>query len=366
MPVRPRTARFLHSYLRGGTGAFREEETTVTVAGERREATLYLPDRPARAPGWVVLHGLTVPGRRHLAMTRFVRALAASGAVVLVPDVPSWRELRLDIEAARETLAAGALQLADHPRVQPGGVGTIGFSFGATQALIAAADPRLRDALKAVVGFGGYASVERMIRAIFTGEHEWRGVEYRMDPDPYGRWVLAGNYLTLVPGYEHMHAVRDAALALAVEAGRRGAFAWEAEYDALKAEVRATLAPDEQPVWDLLAPPAGQPLHDLEGARRMAASFAEGALRQDPRVDPRPYFPALRGRVTLSHGRADRLIPFTESLRLTSLLPAHLDATCTITGLFAHSAGAGKLHPVAWGRETLTFVRLLNRALYSV
>jgi hypothetical protein len=366
MPVRPRTARFLRAYLRGGAGAFREEETTITVAGETREATLYLPDRPTRAPGWVVLHGLTVPGRRHGAMTRFVRSLAASGAVVLVPDVPSWRELRLDIEAARETLAAGALHLADHPRVQPGGVGTIGFSFGATQALIAAADPRLKDALKAVVGFGGYCDVERMIRAVFTGEHEWQGAEYRMDPDPYGRWVLAGNYLTLVPGHEHMRAVQDAALALAVEAGHRGAFAWEAEYDAMKAEIRATLAPDERPVWDLLAPPSGAPLHDVEGARRLAAGFSAGALRQDPRVDPLPYFPALHGRITLSHGRTDRLIPFTESLRLAAALPPHVDASCTITGLFAHSAGAGGLHPVARARETLTFVRLLNRALYSV
>ncbi|HEX8358556.1 MAG TPA: hypothetical protein VF613_00445 [Longimicrobium sp.] len=366
MPVRPRTARFLRAYLRGGAGAFREEETTIDVGGEAREATLYLPDRPARAPGWVVLHGLTVPGRRHLVMSRFVRSLAASGAVVLVPDVPAWRELRLDIQAARETLAAGTLHLADHPRVQPGGVGTIGFSFGATQALMAAADPRLTQALRAVVGFGGYFSVQRMLRAVFTGEHEWKGVEYRMDPDPYGRWLLAGNYLTLVPGHEHMHAVQDAARALAIEAGVRGAFAWEAEYDAMKAEIRATLAPDERPVWDLLAPPSDQPLHDVEGARRLAAAFAEGALRHDARVDPLPYLASLHGKITLSHGRADRLIPFTESLRLASALPPHLDASCTITGLFAHSAGAGRLHPVAHARETLGFVRLMNRALYSL
>ena len=364
--MRPRTARFLRAYLRGGKGGFREEETTIDVGGEAREATLYLPDRPTRAPGWVVLHGLTVPGRRHLAMSRFVRSLAASGATVLVPDVPAWRELRLDIEAARETLAAGTLHLADHPRVQPGGVGTIGFSFGATQALMAAADPRLTQALRAVVGFGGYFSIERMLRSVFTGEHDWEGTEYRMDPDPYGRWLIAGNYLTLAPGYEHMHAVQEAARGLAIEAGVRGAFAWEAEYDAMKAEIRATLAPDERPVWDLLAPPSGQPLHDVEAARRLAAAFAEGARRQDPRVDPLPYLPSLHGKITLSHGREDRLIPFTESLRLAAALPPHLDASCTITGLFAHSAGAGRLHPMAHARETLTFVRLLNRALYSM
>jgi pimeloyl-ACP methyl ester carboxylesterase len=299
-------------------------------------------------------------------MTRFVRSLAASGAVVLVPDVPSWRGLRLDIDAARETLAAGALHLAGHARVQAGGVGVIGFSFGATQALMAATDPRLTDALRAVVGFGGYCSVERMIRAVFAGEHEWEGTEYRLDPDPYGRWILAGNYLTLVPGCEHMHAVRDAALALAVEAGHKGAYAWEPAYDPMKAEVRARLAPDEQAIWDILAPPSGAQVRDLEAARRLADAFTTGAMHQDPRVDPRPLLPALRGRITLTHGRADRLIPFTETLRLCSLIPAHVDASCTVTGLFAHSAGATGIHPLAWARETLTFVRLLNRALYSL
>jgi dienelactone hydrolase len=366
MPARARTARFLAAYLRNGAGPFREEETTLEVGGHAREASLYLPDRPGRAPGWVVLHGLTVPGRRHVAMTRFVRSLAASGAAVLVPDVPSWRELRLDIDAARETLAAGALHLAADPRVQPGGVGVIGFSFGATQALMAAADPRLTDALRAVVGFGGYCSVERMIRALFTGEHEWAGAAYRTEPDPYGRWIIAGNYLTRIPGFEHMHAVQEAALALAVEAGVVGAYAWEPAYDATKAAVRARLAPGEQALWDILAPPSHAPRADPGAARRVADAFAAGALREDPQLDPRPHLDALHGRITLTHGREDRLIPFTETLRLCSQMPARVDASCTITGLFAHSAGATGIHPLAWARETLAFVRLLNRALYSV
>jgi hypothetical protein len=58
--------------------------------GRPREATLVPPAGGGERPGWVVLHGLTVHGRRHPAMQRFVRSLAASGAVVLVPDVPEW------------------------------------------------------------------------------------------------------------------------------------------------------------------------------------------------------------------------------------------------------------------------------------
>lgn len=361
--MRARTARYLHAWVRGARGV-REVETTVRVRGEEREATLYLPPGGRPAPGWVVLHGLTVPGRRHAALTRFVRALAASGAVVLVPDVPAWRELRLDVKAARETVEAGVLHLDALPEVRRGGVGAIGFSFGATQVLMAAADPAMHGHLRAIVGFGGYCDLARMLRSLFAGEHEWNGVRYTLDPDPYGRWIVVGNYLTLLDGAEEMHAVARAALELATEAGRRGEWAWGPHYDAMKVELARDFSPEERRIWAAIAPPSGV-APDRDAARELADRFAAAALEKDPGLDPRPRLSCLRAKVVLSHGRQDRLIPFTETLRLMAMLPEQVDASATITGLFAHSAGAW-LHPVHWLRETSAFVRLLDRALYAV
>ncbi|WP_420129942.1 dienelactone hydrolase family protein [Longimicrobium sp.] len=358
-----RTARFLRAYLRGGAGPVTEHETHIEVNGERREATLYLPRRPRPAPGWVVLHGLTVPGRHHKAMKRFVRSLAASGAVVLVPDVPAWRELRLDLDGARDSIVAGARFLAQRPEVRPGGVGTVGFSFGATHALMAAADPRVQRDLRAVVAFGGYCDVRRMVRCTFTGEHEWEGAGESIDPDPYGRWMLAANFLTDVPGFEGMEDVRAAAHELALEAGRRGVMAWDAEYDEFKREIRGRLSPASADVWDLLAPPTGTIPADLDAARRLADALAEAMMERFPGLDPQALLPAIRGRIILSHGRADRLIPYTETLRLRTLLPSTVTPSVTITGLFAHSAHAGWMHPLDRVRETAQFIRLLNDAL---
>jgi pimeloyl-ACP methyl ester carboxylesterase len=361
-----RTTRFLRAYLRGGAGRFREAETHVEVGGERCEATFYLPERRGPVPGWVVLHGLTVPGRRHEAMTRFVRSLAASGAAVLVPDVPAWRTLRLDVDAARRTLAAGARWLSARPEVQAGGVGAVGFSFGATHALMAAADAGVQRDVRAVVGFGGYCDPHRMLRSLFAGEHEWAGEDFRMDPDPYGRWIIVGNYLTRVRGFEGMEAVQRAALALALEAGNARTFAWEAEFDPLKAQIREGLSPAERELWDVIAPPAGAPPRDLEAARALADGFAAAALEHDLGLDPRPHLPRVGTRVVLSHGRADRLIPFTETLRLQTLLPPAAVKSVTITGLFAHSAHAGWMHPLDRVRESAQFIRLLNDALGAV
>ena len=33
---------------------------------------------------------------------------------------------------------------------------------------------------------------------------------YRMDPDPYGRWIVGGNYLTRIPGLEDAGDVASA------------------------------------------------------------------------------------------------------------------------------------------------------------
>jgi len=361
--MKARTARFLRAWVTGARGV-REVETTVRVGGEDREATLYLPPGGGRAPGWVVLHGLTVPGRRHVAMTRFVRSLCASGAVVLVPDVPAWRELRLDVAAARETVEAGVLHLDERPEVQPGGVGAVGFSFGATQVLMASADPAMRGHLRAVVGFGGYCDLGRMLRCLFTGEHEWQGERHTLDPDPYGRWIIVGNYITLLPGCGGMRRVADAALELALEAGRRGEWAWGPHYDSMKTGLAAGFTADERRIWDTIAPLTGVAV-DLDAARELAARFTEAALEHDPGLDPRDHLPYLDGRIVLSHGRQDRLIPYTETLRLTSMMPPGVDVSTTITGLFAHSARAA-LHPIDWFRETSTFVRLLDRALYAI
>ena len=361
-----RAARFLRGYLRPHHVAVREEEVTFSVQGEMREATLYLPRGGGTGPGWVVLHGLTVPGRRHPALLRFVRALAASGAVVFVPDVPPWRALRIDTRAAGETIAAAVHHLAARPEVRPGGVGVTGFSFGATQALMAAADPSLHGELRSVVGFGGYCDLPRMVRSLMTGEHEWKGQTEQLDPDPYGRWIIVGNYVTRVPGYEGMTEVARLALELAVEAGRVGKYAGWADYDALKARMRATLSPPEQEVWDVIAPPAGHTPPDLERARRMAGDFAAAALSVDPGLDPQPRLADVRARVVLAHGHEDRLIPYTESLRLFEKLAPHADVSVTITRLFAHSThgtGSGAMH---YAREGWRFFRLLDRALGAV
>ena len=362
----PSLTRFLRAWFRGDADV-RSIEITYDRNGAALPATIWGPHRCSRLPGWVMLHGLTFTGREHPSLERFARALAAAGMRVLVPDIPEWRSLHVAPAITHETIRAAVRTLQDRPDVDPQRIGLIGFSFGATQALVAAADPTVSARLRGIAAWGGYHDVRSLFVFGITGEYELDGTARRVRPDPYGAWVMAGNYLTKIPGHEHESDIAAAVHELAREAGRRRVYADDPVYDPLKAKLRAALAPARWPVFDLIAPPAGRTPADLVHARAVAVELADAALRTDPLLDPQPFLSLPGPRVLLAHGRDDRLVPWTESIRLArALAPGRLTST-TITGLFQHSGGTNRrLGPAGLLVESTRFLRVLRRILRLV
>jgi pimeloyl-ACP methyl ester carboxylesterase len=276
--------------------------------------------------------------------------------------VPTWRDLWVDPGAADPTIIAAANFLGTRSDIAGDRFTLVGFSFGATQALVSAARPEVGARIGKVIAFGGYADLERTMLAMMTGEQEWQGRRRYLEPDPYGRWIAAANYLTLVADYSQMHDLASAAHALAVESGLRGAYAGAEEYDGLKEALREGLSLEERELWDLLAPPFGVRASP-EPARALARRIARAALEQHPELDPRERLGGLVQPVILAHGYDDRLIPSSETLRLRGLLPRRLEVSHCITRLFSHSREADPLPLLAYPREVASFCKLLNRAL---
>ena len=52
--------------------------------------------------------------------------------------------------------------------------------------------------------------LERTLACMLTGDHEWDEQTYQLEPDPYGRWVVGGNYVTRVPEYARFQALEGA------------------------------------------------------------------------------------------------------------------------------------------------------------
>jgi acetyl esterase/lipase len=360
------TARFIRQFLRPRPGAILEEATSYRRGDRSLPATLFRPaDVRDPLPGWVTLHGLTYRGREHATLRRFAASLAASGAAVLVPDLPEWRALLVAPGAAVETIKSAVLALDRSGAAAPGRIGVMGFSFGATQALIASTDPALEGHLAGVAAWGGYGDMRRVTRFMFTGDHRLDGQSYHIDPDPYGRWIVAGNYLGLLPEFDEGGPLTTSLLGLAREAGERGIRSWDPAMDPFKASARRGLAGRDREVFDLIAPPTGTTLDP--DARDRLASLVERtldrAVEREPLLEPAPYLDRVPVPVFLAHGRDDRLIPWTEMLRLRRALPPELVKASGVTALFAHSTGERRLPSPGLAVEGVRFVRLLRSML---
>jgi fermentation-respiration switch protein FrsA (DUF1100 family) len=298
-------------------------------------------------------------------LVRFARSVAASGATVLVPEVADWVSLGLEPARSLDAVESALAELEADPLVT-GKPGLMGFSFGGPQALRVAGDPAVRERLRCVASFGGYGDLGRTVRFLLTGLHEWGGDEYRVRPDPYGRWIVASNYLTSVPGFEDAGDVALALRELAAYAGDHRIESWDASLDGMKEEIATRVAPERRDLFTFFAPDAA---HDPPGPSPEAESWAERLADAGERVAPDLSLPDevdVPLPTFLVHGRNDHLIPFSETLRLARRVQAPSLET-TVTALFAHSAGDPRPKgPVSWTREVWRFSRAMGRILSEV
>ncbi len=364
MPTGPlRTARYAKAWLRGGVEV-EEDELTLDRAGTPVPATFVRPPgADSDVPAWVVLHGITRQGRAHGQLVRFTHAMAAAGLASIVPEVPEWRELALAPGLTVPTVRAAIDGLRSTGRVREGPVGVLGFSFGAPHAIAASADPLQRGDIAGASGFGGYSELESTFRFLMTGDHEWGGRSRRLRVDPYGRWIVAANYLTGVPEYSEATAVADALRRLARHAGDVGQASWDPVYDPMVVALRADLPEEWRSLYDQFAWPSTQSAPEVD-ARGWADRLAEAGRRVDSALDPLPRLAEVRGPVHVLHGRNDHLIPFTESLRMKRAL-AGADTWCTVTRLFGHSA-QDAFPMLRAAREVPRFARAISRVMTVV
>lgn len=359
------TIRYARSWSSGAKVTSQDVE--IEREGRSVPATFVLPARRnGRLPGWVALGGITRMGRFHPQLVRFSQALASSGAAVLVPEVREWSDLHLAPEMAAPTVRASIQALWKRSEVRPGPVGLIGFSFGAPHAAIATTMDGLADDIGGIVLFGGYCDLERTLRCELTGFHEWQGVEHELDPDPYGGWIVASNHLTDVPGYEDAADVAAALRHLAHTSSGGRMPAWLPAHDPLKAELRRSIAEKRRKVFDIFAWPTTAGLPERAASDEMATVLSDACRRVEPLLDATKYLDQVRLPTRLIHGRGDRLIPFTESLRFKESIPNAVKSHVLVTGLFAHSADKVPPSLPERVREGVTFFKALHGLLGTV
>jgi pimeloyl-ACP methyl ester carboxylesterase len=277
-------------------------------------------------PAIVLVPGVAPDGTDDARVVRLARALARAERTVFVPQL-ALAEKRLVTEDL-DAIVAAVLALDD---LQPGPVTLLGFSYGGSFSLLAAADDRLDGTLGRVATFGAYFDLVGVAQAVSSGRSVVDGHEVPWDAHPRAREIF-----------------RDVAIEMApedVRAELRGALAGRLAASALGQEARA--------VYDFVV---------NEDPHR---TFALGAgLPEEMRATLEGFSPAtvaerIGAEVVALHSIDDPVVPYGEALRLRAAMP---DASLETVSLFSHVNVAGG-SPLGKARDLLATWHFAARIL---
>jgi pimeloyl-ACP methyl ester carboxylesterase len=273
----------------------RVEATLDGVSGD-----LYYPGD--RAPGVVLIPGAVEGGTDDPRVIRTARALARAERAVFVVDLELAERRFVEEDIDRIVRATSALE--GHPLVN-GSVSILGFSFGGSFGLIAAADPRLDGRLDDVAVFGAYFDLVGMIQAVTTRVSLVDGRRFPWEPHPLAAEIL-----------------EDVALRLVPSEGR----------DALRAALAGSLPAEQLPpplrgVYDLLRN------DDPRRTYELAARLPDEAREALERFSPSSVANGITAPVIAMHSTDDPAVPYGEALRLVDALP---ETSLTSVSLFRH------------------------------
>ncbi len=313
-----------------GRHAVAEEPAFVEAPSGRVPARIYRPVGVEDAPGVVLVHGVHRLGIEEPRLQRFARAIAASGVIVLTPEVAEIADYRVDPRSI-ETIGAAAETLERRlPAGHPPGV--MGMSFAGGLSLLAASDPRFAPHIGFVVAVGAHDDLARVSRFFATDLVEPpEGPPTHLKAHPYGALVLIYGRADRFFPPEDVDAARDAIRL----------WLWE-EHDEARARAEA-LSPASRAKVKLLFD--GQ--IDEVAPEMLAEIGRDGAAMAT--VSPHGHLAGLKVPVFLLHGAGDTVIPAAETEWIAREVPPSTLRSALVSPALVHvELGSGTPASEKW------------------
>jgi hypothetical protein len=325
------------------TQPYTEEAALVPTRLDAIRARLYRPSR--RVDRAVLL----VPGINALAieeprLVRFARELAASGMVVLTPEVPDLKNYLVTPRSTDmiEDAAVWLLKREDLTRGKR--IGLIGISFAGGLSVVAAGRLSIRDHVEFMFSFGGHSDFQRVARYLVTGQEAAAprdaaalcagvtalSLTVHRKPHDYGVAVMALDVAHLLVPPDQVKDLKTAILKF-LEASHL------ALYDKRRAQREFERARELERG---LREPAATMMHDVntrnvDALGKVLLPYLP-ALGDDPALSPAKS-PPPPVPVFLLHGVDDNVVPAVESLLLADYLRGKTPVRCLLSPLISHA-----------------------------
>lgn len=296
-------ARDKPSRLKSVTSTPQRETITFSVEGRHCRGDLYRPGEEPRS-ALLLVPGAAEEGKDDPRLVAFAATLARARFTVLVPDLASLRELRVNPGNIGEIRDAFAW-LVSTKELAPGQRGgMVAFSYAAGPALLAAMEPQIREQTGFILAVGGYHDLPQVLTFFTTGwfrhERKWRYLE----PNEYGKWVF------VLSNLGRLDDPVDRALLEAMAKRKRGDLS--AGLDDLAKQLR----PEGKALYAFIT--NREPQRGPELQRQLPAGIRDDIAALDL---ANKDLASLGARLLLIHGHDDSIIPYTESIALAAALP---------------------------------------------
>jgi len=339
------------------TRAVQDRETAIPTPRGSLRARIYSPPGTGRRVALVV-SGLHVAGIDEPRLHRLARELAASGVVVVTPDIPELS--RFDITPAiTDAIERAAVWLATESGLtRDQRIGMMGISFSGGLSLVAAGRPSLKDHVAYVFSFGGHDDLPRVLRYLCTGIEPYPAGRIRLRPDATNASSAAAQ-----PDQQFVSSPHDYGVAV-ILLGVADRLVPPAQVEPLRAAVRRFLYASalDNNVDKAKAAQEFDALRRLEKTMREpsatllryvnARDVVHLGARLLPFIGPYGGNPALSASrspkpsapVFLLHGNDDNVIPSLESEYLADELRGHVPVRLLLSGLISHAEADRPMH----------------------
>lgn len=272
-----------------------------------------IPDDRKRAAVLLFL-GANAAGRDDADVVKLGNALARSGFVVMFHWSPTMG-LQHNIDPQEiENLVWAFQYLKSRDFVDQSRVGMGGFSVGASFAMVAAADPRIREDVVFVNSFGGYYNMRDVILQIASETRFYQGQQEHWEVDRLTWLVFANELIESLDNPEERELFTRRFL----------------RNEPVPDERLEGLSSQAQIVRRLLE---GTTLEEAKALfPRLPGDFRQEMMR----VSPSAHIANLEARLLIMHDQADLLIPVVESRRLVDALGSRGNFIYTETEIFEH------------------------------
>jgi dienelactone hydrolase len=315
------------------TDAITEKRESVPSRFGPLRAKLYTPK--AHVEGALLLTpGVNALGIDEPRLVAFARNLAASGFVVLSPELPDLSRY-LVTPRSTDMLEDAAVWFAGRTSLTGGRrIGIAGISFAGGLSVVAAGRPSLRGRMGFVFSFGGHANFQRVVRYLCSGVEppapDLAGAPRVPPPHDYGVAIVALDLAEQIVPADQVDALKTGILTF-LHASHLTLF------DRKKANEEFARARGMEAA---VGEPARTFLH-LVNQRDVKALGAMlmphlAALGDDPALSP-DQSPAPDAPVFLLHGMEDNVVPAVETLRLAKHLAPHTTVRVLLTPLISHA-----------------------------